>query len=95
MIMASEIEYSIPDTVLAAHLEGEAVLLDMESKHYFQLNDTGAFIWKGLERKIPLAAIAAELTENFEVTLEQATAELVRLLTELAETGLVVAGDVG
>lgn len=83
--------YSIPDTVLAAHLEGEAVLLDMESKQYFRLNGTGALIWKALERGAPRAAIVDELTETFEVTREEAASEVERLLGELAEAGLIAA----
>src|SRR5690625_1340863 len=59
--------YSIPDTVLAAHLEGEAVLLDMNSKHYFRLNDTGAFIWQELERRQPIDTIVDGLCDTFVV----------------------------
>jgi hypothetical protein len=91
--MQNETGYSIPDTVLAAHLEGEAVLLDMESKEYFRLNGTGALIWKALERGAPRTAIIAELTEIFEVTREEAARELERLLGELAEAGLIAAGS--
>ena len=85
----SETTYTIPDTVLAAHLEGEAVLLDMDSKHYFRLNDTGAFIWKALERRQPVDAIVDGLGEAFVVEREEAVTEVERLLAELVEAGLV------
>lgn len=93
--METEAGYTIPDTVLAAHLEGEAVLLDMESKHYFRLNGTGAFIWKSLERGSTRAEIVAELTEAFVVEAEVAAAEFDRLLAELAESGLIAASQAG
>lgn len=80
---------TIPDTILAAHLEGEAVLLDMESKHYFRLNATGALIWKALERRATTSEIVRDLCRSFEVGQEEATAEVERLLTELADAGLL------
>lgn len=76
------------DEVLAAHLEGEAVLLHLGAKSYFRLNATGAVLWKGLERGLDRDALLEELLENFEVDRETAEAELDRFLAELAERGL-------
>lgn len=87
--MTEEKAFAIPDTILAAHLEDEAVLLDMDSKQYFRLNGTAAFIWKGLERGLSHEAVIESLTENFEVGREEAVAELERLLQELAGAGLL------
>ncbi len=91
--MSDAEKYTIPDSVLAAHLEGEAVLLHMDSKHYYRLNGTAAFIWKALERGASAESIVGELCETFEVGPEEAAAEVQRLLAELAESGLVAAGD--
>ena len=38
--------YTASPEVLAAHLEGEAVLLHMDTKDYFRLNDTAAWVWR-------------------------------------------------
>lgn len=89
----SSTTYTIPDTVLAAHLEGEAVLLDMDSKHYFRLNDTGAFIWQALERRQPIDAIVDGLCDAFVVEREEAATEVERLLAELVEAGLVQSAE--
>ena len=48
--MEAASRYAVPDEVLTAHLEGEAVLLHMDTKNYFRLNATAALLWKGLER---------------------------------------------
>ena len=77
-----------PDA-LVAHLEGEAVLLHMGTKHYFRLNGTGAHVWKGLESGASDAAIAASLVETFEVSLPDATTAMTALLAELLESNLV------
>ncbi|HET6230664.1 MAG TPA: PqqD family protein [Longimicrobiaceae bacterium] len=81
--------YQVPEDVLAAHLAGEAVLLDMDTKQYFRLNATAAHVWKQLERGLDRPALLADLCANFEVDEATAGAELDRLLAELAAHGLV------
>ena len=81
--------YAVPDEVLTAHLEGEAVLLHMDTKNYFRLNSTAAVLWKGLERGLDREALLDELLAQFEVDRPTAAAELDRLLGELAARGLL------
>ena len=84
--------YAVPDEVLTAHLEGEAVLLHMDTKNYFRLNATAAVLWKGLERGLDREALLDELLAQFEVDRPTAAAELDRLLGELAARGLLAPG---
>lgn len=79
----------VPDDVLAAHLEGEAVLLHMDTKNYYRLNATAAAVYRGLERGLGRDALVDELCTHFEVERPVAAAEVDRLLEELAERGLV------
>ena len=88
----SETTFSVPADVLAAHLEGEAVLLNMDTKDYFRLNATAACVWKGLERGLDRQGLVDELCANFEVEPGEAGVELDRLLGELRERKLIVAG---
>jgi hypothetical protein len=81
--------YSIGEDVLAAHLEGEAVLLDFATKRYYRLNATGAFIWKALEQQLEPAAIVDSLVEQFDVDAATARPEVTRLLAELHAQGLL------
>lgn len=83
--------YRVPVDVLAAHLEGEAVLLNMDTKDYFRLNATAACVWKGLERGMDRPALVDELCANFEVEPDEAAGELDRLLGELEARRLIVA----
>ena len=87
--------YAVPDEVLAAHLEGEAVLLHMDTKDYFRLNATAACVWKGLERGLDREALVAELVARFEVEPAEAAAELDRLLGELERRRLIVEAAAG
>lgn len=90
--MSDEKTIRVPQEVLAAHLEGEAVLLHMDTKDYFRLNDTAAFVWKHLERGRGRDEILAELLAAFDVEEAEAAAELDRLLAELASRKLVAEG---
>lgn len=90
--MEAASRYAVPDEVLTAHLEGEAVLLHMDTKNYFRLNATAALLWKGLERGLEREQLLDSLLAEFEVDRPTAAAELDRLLAELAARGLVVPG---
>jgi hypothetical protein len=79
----------IRDDVLAAHLEGEAVLLDLRTKHYFRLNATAARIWKGLEQSLEPPQIVDVLCDEFAVDAATARAEVERALEDLRARGLV------
>ena len=61
------------DHVIFTDLDGvEGVLVDLNTKQYFQLNETASLIWRGLTKGTPVAAIARELTEVYDVTLDHA-----------------------
>jgi len=50
----------------------EGILVDLNTKKYYQMNETAMFIWKGLEQGLSAHDIATELVENYEVTAESA-----------------------
>jgi hypothetical protein len=83
--------HRVPEDVLAAHLDGEAVLLHMDTKNYYRLNATAAHVFRGLERGLGREALLDGLCAEFDVARETAAAELDRLLDELAERGLLAA----
>ncbi len=62
-----------PDHVIFTDLDGvEGVLVDLNVKQYYQLNETACLIWRGLAKGMPLVNIARELTELYDVTMERA-----------------------
>jgi hypothetical protein len=84
--------YRIPADVLSAVLDGEAVLLHVGTKNYFRLNETGAAIWKGMERGLSPDELRERMCAEFDVAPEQAATELDRFLAELERRGLVLTG---
>ena len=75
--------------VLVASLDDEAVLLDLVSKRYFQLNPTAAAIWEDLAAGRGRDAIAARLTETFEVDADEAARAVDAFVAELRRAALV------
>ena len=82
--------YLIPDDVLTAHLAGEAVLLNLRTKQYYQLNATAAVIWTSLEQALEPPRIVDALVEEFAVDPATAEAEMERVIEDLRARGLVV-----
>lgn len=88
--MEGATRYLIPDEVLTAHLQDEAVLLHLGSKRYFRLNATGAWIWQGLERGYSTDELLVHLRERFDVEADEAADAIETHLAKLSELGLVV-----
>ena len=79
-----------PDA-LARELNGEILLLDLRTSHYFGLTGTGARIWELVEAGEPSDAIAEILTREFDADAAQIEEEVARFLADLVERGLLVA----
>ncbi len=61
------------DHVIFTDLDGtEGVLVDLNTKQYFMLNETASLIWRGLTKGTPLPNIARELSDVYDVSLEHA-----------------------
>ncbi|MDT7542643.1 MAG: hypothetical protein QOE33_2547 [Acidobacteriota bacterium] len=69
--------------------EKEGVLVDLNSKRYYTLNETALFVWRLLEKKVAANEIARELSESYDVTPEQAAASVDKLLSELSQRNLL------
>lgn len=59
---------------------GEGILVDLNTKKYFQLNETAMVVWKGLEQGKTVGEIANDITAQYEVALDNATRSVERIL---------------
>lgn len=80
---------NIPEDVLSRDLDGEAVLLDLRSGRYFGLNGTGAFVWQQLKDGLEREEIAHALTDEYEVDIKTARADVSVFIDTLIERGLI------
>jgi hypothetical protein len=70
---------------------GEGILVDLNTKKYYQLNETAMVVWKGLEQGKTTSEIAAEITSNYEVALDKATLSVKRIVENFQSYKLVSA----
>jgi hypothetical protein len=70
-------------------LEGESVLLNLETGIYFTLNGTGTTAWELFDGATSLVEIEQILCQRFDVEPEQARSDLAELTGELQREGLV------
>jgi len=59
---------------------GEGILVDLNTKKYYQLNETAMVVWKGLEKGKSMGEIVADITSAYEVATEQATSSVQRIV---------------
>lgn len=69
--------------------EEESVLLSLETQQYYSLNETGSRVWELLSDGQDVDAIATAITEEWEVTYDEALDYVESFLEELSEEGLV------
>jgi hypothetical protein len=80
---------TVPAHVLVRHLDGETVLLNLETEKYFGLDATGTRMWELVTRLPNIEAAYGKLGEEFEVEPEVLRNHLAELLGQLVENGLL------
>lgn len=73
----------------ASRVGDEAVLLDLRRGTYFTLNPTAAWLWTRIEAGATLAELRDGLVASHDVDAATAWADLVALVAELLDAGLV------
>ena len=68
---------------------GEGVLVDLNTKRYYQLNETAMVVWKGLERGKTMSEIVADITATYEVAPDKATLSVQRIVDNFQSYKLV------
>ena len=70
--------------IVFTEFEGdEGVLVDLNSKRYYTLNETATLVWRGLEKGLSKAEIVSQMTDAYDVTPERAAASVESLLASL------------
>lgn len=95
--MSSQIPFSsrvtVPDTVLFRELEGEAVILNLETESYLGLDLVGTRMWNVLTAQPSIEAAYQVLLAEYDVAPETLRADLERLLGEMLEHKLITLKD--
>ena len=70
---------------------GEGILVDLNTKRYYQLNETAMIVWRGLEQGKTVREIVTDVTSSYEVEPDRAQVSIERLLESFQTYKLVSA----
>ena len=79
----------IVDSQVSSRLGDEVAILELDQGVYFGLNNTGAFLWNLMQEPVRVNEMHAALVEEFEVDTDTAEKDLLRVLGELRDAGLI------
>jgi len=77
------------DTVFAQEVDGEMVLLDINTENYFGLDDVGTSIWQAMQESETLQEVLNVLLEQYDVDEAVLKKDLLAFVGKLEESGLV------
>ena len=89
MGMNSRTVTPVKDLVFTDFEGGEGILVDLNTRQYYRLNETCALIWRGLEKGCRLQEIISEMHNLYEVSIDHAQTSVDRLLHKLESNKLV------
>ena len=78
-----------PEHVLVRELDGESVLLNLDSETYFGLDEVGTRFWALLTGAPSVQAAYDLLLAEYDVSPEQLHQDMARLLGQLLDHGLL------
>jgi hypothetical protein len=87
--MPSEAPIRIRKDIVFRDLEGELVLLNLNTGVYFGLDPVGTAVWRLLDGSRSAAEIVTEMTTEYDVDPETCRADLDRFLENLRTNDLI------
>lgn len=78
---------------ISTELDGETVILNIETGVYNGLDGVGTTIWNLLEHPASLTELVEGVLRDYEVSRQQCTADLTSFLQELLDNQLIVVDD--
>ena len=79
----------VPEDVVFRELDGEAVILNLESGMYFGLDAIGTRIWQLCQELGSIRLVWQAIQNEFDVSADTFHADLLSFLDELSVKGLV------
>jgi hypothetical protein len=81
--------YQKNPSVVCTEIDDGAILLNLDTKYYYNLNETGLRIWQILDELGNPLGIAKKLSTEYEIEAEGAETSVLRLLSELEKEDLI------
>ena len=94
MLISFAQRVSVPSDVLIREVEGQSVILSLQSERYFGLDEMGTRMWTALTTCESIQAAYEALLSEYDVDGELLRRDLQDLIARLVEHGLVeVSGE--
>ncbi len=87
-----EMMVSRSQNMIAADVGNEAVILDIQSGYFFQLNRTAAGIWALLEAPVSAGALCAKMAEAYSVDPAVCRGDVMEFIADMRDRGLIAIG---
>jgi hypothetical protein len=82
--------YKKNPAVVCSELDEGAILLDLNTKYYYNLNETALKIWKYINGLSMASEIAEWIVEEYDVDKDSAEESVRKIMAELQKEGLIV-----
>jgi hypothetical protein len=80
----------LSDQIICTEFDGgEGILVDLNTKRYYELNETALLVWKGLEKGLGIDDLVAAVIAEYEVEPEHARSSVENLMARLGSYKLV------
>lgn len=77
------------DDLIAQEMDGELVMLDMQSGQYFGLDSIASAIWQHIDQPITVRNLCAKLESEYDVSHERCLEDVLLFLNELHQKELI------
>lgn len=80
------------NTIVAADAADEAILLDIDSGYFFQLNKSAARVWDLLEQPMSFADLCVGIRDQFAVDAVTCEEDVRQFVLDLEDRGILTLG---
>lgn len=78
--------------IVTADMDGEIVMMHVETGNYFGLGNVGSVIWTMIENPLTVEEIITSLLDQYEIGKDQCEDEVLRFLNEMNTLNLLEVG---
>lgn len=78
------------DTIIERVVAGEALVIHLSSGDYYSLDSVGSRIWESIDGTRTVGDLADLIVDEYDVDRDQVVADVLRLVEQLADEGLLV-----
>ena len=77
------------DAVVSTEFDGDTVMIDPSFENYFGMEEVGTYIWDSLAKACVIEVLLRNLTEEFDVSMDQCAKDVMPFLEKMIEKDLI------